>query len=69
MLYANGSLHKMSVLRCAANEHHVCTYMYVVFMIGLNSMECYDPRINEWRFVASMSTRRSSVGVGVVGGK
>ncbi len=35
---------------------------------GLNSVECYDPRNNEWRMVAPMSTRRSSVGVGVVGG-
>ena len=32
-------------------------------------MECYDPRNNEWRMVAAMSTRRSSVGVGVVGSK
>ena len=29
-------------------------------------MEVYDVKINEWRMVASMSTRRSSVGVGVV---
>ena len=35
---------------------------------GLNSAEVYDPRVNEWRLVASMSTRRSSVGVGVVAG-
>lgn len=38
-------------------------------LTGLNSVESYDPRTNEWRLVASMSTRRSSVGVGVVGGK
>ena len=36
--------------------------------VGLNSAEVYDPRVNEWRYVACMSTRRSSVGVGVVSG-
>jgi len=36
--------------------------------VGLNSAEVYDPRLNEWRYIASMSTRRSSVGVGVVTG-
>jgi len=35
---------------------------------GLNSAEVYDPRVNEWKYVACMSTRRSSVGVGVVTG-
>jgi hypothetical protein len=28
----------------------------------------YDPRSHEWRMIAPMSTRRSSVGVGVVNG-
>lgn len=28
----------------------------------------YDPRTHEWRLIAPMSTRRSSVGVGVVKG-
>lgn len=35
---------------------------------GLNSAEVYDPRTREWRPIARMSTRRSSVGVGVVKG-
>lgn len=35
---------------------------------GLNSAEVYDPRTHEWRLIAPMSTRRSSVGVGVVKG-
>ena len=35
---------------------------------GLNSAEMYDPRSHEWRMIAPMSTRRSSVGVGVVNG-
>lgn len=35
---------------------------------GLNSAEMYDPRNHEWRVIAPMSTRRSSVGVGVVNG-
>lgn len=36
---------------------------------GLSSVEAYSPKTNEWTFVASMNTRRSSVGVGVVDGK
>jgi len=39
-----------------------------IFAAGLNSAEYYDPRSNEWHLVACMSTRRSSVGVGVVAG-
>lgn len=35
---------------------------------GLNSAECYDPKLLEWRLISSMSSRRSSVGVGVVNG-
>lgn len=35
---------------------------------GLNTAEMYDPKTKEWRPIASMSTRRSSVGVGVVNG-
>ncbi len=38
----------------------------VILHPGLNTVECYNPRVNEWRLVAPMSTRRSSVGVGVV---
>lgn len=33
---------------------------------GLNSAEVYDSKAYEWRMIAPMSTRRSSVGVGVV---
>lgn len=32
-------------------------------------MEVYNPKANEWIFVAPMNTRRSSVGVGVVDGE
>lgn len=32
-------------------------------------MEAYNIKSNEWFHVAPMNTRRSSVGVGVVGGK
>lgn len=32
-------------------------------------MEAYNPKANEWVFVAPMNTRRSSVGVGVVDGE
>lgn len=32
-------------------------------------MEAYNPKTNDWVFVAPMNTRRSSVGVGVVDGK
>lgn len=35
---------------------------------GLNSAECYDIRAEEWKTIAPMSTRRSSVGVGVLNG-
>jgi len=37
-------------------------------LTGLNSVECYDPEVKEWRTIANMSTRRSSVGVAVVRG-
>ncbi|XP_014677415.1 PREDICTED: kelch-like protein 3 [Priapulus caudatus] len=36
--------------------------------MGLNSVESFDPGANEWKMVTPMSTRRSSVGVGVVNG-
>lgn len=35
---------------------------------GLNSAECYNIRTEEWKIIAPMSTRRSSVGVGVLNG-
>lgn len=37
--------------------------------LGLASVEAYNPKTNDWVFVAPMNTRRSSVGVGVVDGK
>ena len=30
---------------------------------SLNSVECYDAEMNQWKFVASMSTLRSAAGV------
>lgn len=33
---------------------------------GLNSAEVFDISNQEWRMIANMSTRRSSVGVGVL---
>lgn len=33
---------------------------------GLSSAEYYDPKTDKWTFIESMSTRRSSVGVGVI---
>jgi len=36
---------------------------------GLNTAECFDVRAGEWRMIAAMSTRRSSVGVGVLNGR
>lgn len=39
------------------------------FITGLSSVEAYNIKSNEWFHVAPMNTRRSSVGVGVVGGK
>lgn len=35
---------------------------------GLSTAEKYDPATQEWRLIASMCTRRSSVGVGVLNG-
>lgn len=35
---------------------------------GLSSAEMFNPVLNHWKFIAPMSSRRSSVGVGVVNG-
>lgn len=35
---------------------------------GLNTAEKYDPAVQEWSPIASMHTRRSSVGVAVLNG-
>ncbi|TKC43150.1 hypothetical protein EI555_006198 [Monodon monoceros] len=45
-------------LRCSA----------LCFITGLSSVEAYNIKSNEWFHVAPMNTRRSSVGVAVVGG-
>lgn len=36
---------------------------------SLNSVECYDPEMNQWKFVASMSTLRSAAGVTTLNGE
>ena len=36
---------------------------------GLDTAEYFDVKAGHWKAMSSMSTRRSSVGVGVVGGK
>lgn len=36
---------------------------------GLSTIEAYNTKTDEWFHVLSMSTRRSSVGVGVVSGE
>lgn len=35
----------------------------------LNTVERYDPRLNDWTSMAPMSTSRGGVGVSVLGGK
>lgn len=42
---------------------------FYILILGLSSVEAYNVKTNEWFHVAPMNTRRSSVGVGVVGGK
>ena len=48
------------------------SYMYAVGgqdgVSCLNFVERYDPQLNKWNKVASMSTRRLGVGVAVLGG-
>ena len=48
------------------------SYMYAVGgqdgVSCLNFVERYDPQLNKWTKVASMSTRRLGVGVAVLGG-
>lgn len=36
---------------------------------GANSVECFDPRLNTWRFVTNMSIRRQQFGVAILEGK
>ena len=56
------------LIEMAPSHSNLCCEMSLLLCLGLNSAEVYDPRLNEWRYVACMSTRRSSVGVGVVAG-
>ena len=69
----------MNILRTCLSDYifHIINYLIFNFFFqvggfdgstGLNSAEMYDPRTHEWRMIAPMSTRRSSVGVGVVNG-
>ena len=47
-------------------------YLYAVGghdgIIYLKTVERYDPKTNEWTFVASMGARRGGVGVAALGG-
>ena len=43
------------------------TILFTIFK-SASFLQVYDPKTNEWRYIAPMSTRRSSVGVGVLGG-
>lgn len=45
--------------------HGVC----VCVLAGLSTIEAYNAKTDEWFHVLPMSTRRSSVGVGVVNGE
>lgn len=53
---------------------HICFFFSLLIHVstsvsGLSTVEAYNYKTNEWMYVASMNTRRSSVGVGVVDGK
>lgn len=39
-----------------------------MLFLGLATVEAYNAKANEWFHIQPMNTRRSSVGVGVVGG-
>lgn len=42
--------------------------LFFFFFPGLSTIEAYNTKTDEWFHVVPMSTRRSSVGVGVVNG-
>lgn len=42
---------------------------HLVVVLGLSSVEAYDPVRNVWECIAPMHTRRSSVGVAVLNGE
>ncbi|XP_072262944.1 kelch-like protein 2 [Pyxicephalus adspersus] len=48
--------------------HFFLKLHFFCFSLGLATVEAYNVKANEWFHVAPMNTRRSSVGVGVVGG-
>ena len=37
--------------------------------LPLDSVECYDPKLNTWTMVSSMTCKRGGVGVAALGGK
>lgn len=57
----------MNIRRSAVGAAVLTNRIYVVGGYdgnsSLNSVECYDPEMNQWKFVASMSTLRSAAGV------
>ena len=57
----------MNIRRSAVGAAVLANRIYVVGGYdgnsSLNSVECYDPEMNQWKFVASMSTLRSAAGV------
>lgn len=74
LLYAVGGFNG-SIGRQLNMEHVVLLQMSIslipvsVAVSGLSTVEAYNYKSNEWLYVASMNTRRSSVGVGVVEGE
>lgn len=49
---------------------YVCFLAYFLCVFaGLSTVEAYNAKTDEWFHVLPMSTRRSSVGVGVVNGE
>uniref|UniRef100_A0A8B9PBU2 Kelch like family member 2 n=1 Tax=Apteryx owenii TaxID=8824 RepID=A0A8B9PBU2_APTOW len=74
LLYAVGGFDGSTVVmkrsrRTACILWHGTCFNGHLLLPGLSSVEVYNLKTNEWFHVAPMNTRRSSVGVGVVGGK
>lgn len=80
LLYAvggfNGSIGTRTLNTCTLNTLRFGFYFLIhifhdssICVSGLSTVEAYNHKTNEWLYVASMNTRRSSVGVGVVDGK
>ena len=47
---------------------HILLLLLLLTTFDASFQQVYDPKINEWRYITPMSTRRSSVGVSVLGG-